>query len=454
MNRRCRFDVASAALVALVVSLPLALGPLRAQERPASRTVPEVSAPSARHLAAAVGAVKKRDYTTAAVEYRAAIDLEPTSVAAHTGYILAVQSREYERAGLYTADTTAQRRVAMDAARVSAARELGPAYQGWASRFPTSAAVEWGLGRIHEEEPVLAASHDQKAVALDPRFARAWIDLGRLAQEGDARRQARDDFRRAAEAEPTSDYNAYMWVMATRPVDAGEYRRAADDLARRFPASDWAARALASTAELAETPAARIEILERVRTAFAGTPNGSAATRSVFELQLGLDPLRAADIARSALAASVNESDRTTWQGLAAFARQLADARALLSSSRAEDARRLLADTRPPKSLGTTALALMRAEAADAAGDSAAAYAELLQLVAANQRTRDHEARLVACGRKLGKTAGAIENDIWAARTKNAGAAKDFTLATYAGTKVSLADFRGKVVLLNFWFPT
>jgi hypothetical protein len=56
--------------------------------------------------------------------------------------------------------------------------------------------------------------------------------------------------------------------------------------------------------------------------------------------------------------------------------------------------------------------------------------------------------------KELGEDPTAIFAHIDQTRESNATAASDFTLKDYDGKPVSLADFKGKVVLLNFWHPT
>jgi len=83
-------------------------------------------------------------------------------VAAHAGYISAVQSREYERAGLFKADTTEQRGVAMEAAHDGGARGrtarrphgANAGAVGGARRYPAGAAT--GLPRSRRFFGVIA----------------------------------------------------------------------------------------------------------------------------------------------------------------------------------------------------------------------------------------------------------------------------------------------------------
>jgi len=57
-------------------------------------------------------------------------------------------------------------------------------------------------------------------------------------------------------------------------------------------------------------------------------------------------------------------------------------------------------------------------------------------------------------GEKLGKTPGQIQADVRTTLLSQAKPAPPLKLASFDGTKVSLADYRGKAVLVNFWHPS
>jgi thiol-disulfide isomerase/thioredoxin len=61
---------------------------------------------------------------------------------------------------------------------------------------------------------------------------------------------------------------------------------------------------------------------------------------------------------------------------------------------------------------------------------------------------------LTKYGAKLGKTAGQVRADVRKALEAKAKPVKEFSLARYGDEKkISLSDYRGRVVLLNFWYP-
>jgi hypothetical protein len=99
-------------------------------------------------------------------------------------------------------------------------------------------------------------------------------------------------------------------------------------------------------------------------------------------------------------------------------------------------------------------IVLLRAEAEGGLGQDDRAYERTLDLFVQRPGDRIHTI-LSRYGSALRKTPADIEVDVRGRLVRDAKPAPDFPLATYPdGRKGSLSDLRGKVVLLNFWFPT
>ncbi|MBK8229486.1 MAG: redoxin domain-containing protein [Candidatus Eisenbacteria bacterium] len=77
-------------------------------------------------------------------------------------------------------------------------------------------------------------------------------------------------------------------------------------------------------------------------------------------------------------------------------------------------------------------------------------YADML----VNAVDPDMKARVIALSTELDGSADAAMKQIQEKRALQAKDAPNFTLKNYDGQPVSLADYRGKVVMLNFWHPT
>jgi hypothetical protein len=131
----------------------------------------------------------------------------------------------------------------------------------------------------------------------------------------------------------------------------------------------------------------------------------------------------------------------------------MGQAAALVAERRFAEALQVLARTeRPSGNYGAT-WTLLKADAAAGAGRIEDAYATIVESVAAVPDER-LEAALQTYGTELHKTAVDVTADVWRIRDGKATPATPFELASdRSDTPVTLADFRGKVVLLAFWFP-
>ena len=150
------------------------------------------------------------------------------------------------------------------------------------------------------------------------------------------------------------------------------------------------------------------------------------------------------------------KSEQKSWTELAAYAAALSESAALRAKGDGKAAVQRLESVKPLAELSRP----------DAAGDGPrrgarrrrvippAAYSDLAA-AAAKTPTDALLAALAATGRALDKTPAAIDADLWQLRETAAKPAAAFTLPDYPDRKnVSLADYRGKVVLLNFWYPS
>ncbi len=93
------------------------------------------------------------------------------------------------------------------------------------------------------------------------------------------------------------------------------------------------------------------------------------------------------------------------------------------------------------------------AEAYDGYGRKAEAL-EIFTDLMVSQENPDMRSAIGRLAGETGRNAAEIFRRIDNAREEAAWPAPEFTLVDYGGLPVSLGDFRGKVVLLNFWHPT
>ncbi len=142
---------------------------------------------------------------------------------------------------------------------------------------------------------------------------------------------------------------------------------------------------------------------------------------------------------------------------MAKYEQSMVIARTLLDRKSYTEAADMLNKAELPYLISPDPQALLQAEAADMAGNTARACQILTNAMAA-QPSDTLKPALARYAAKLKKTPAQIEEEVWVARLKKARGFKDFNLPAYRDDKrVRLSGYRGRVVLLTFGihpFPT
>jgi thiol-disulfide isomerase/thioredoxin len=236
----------------------------------------------------------------------------------------------------------------------------------------------------------------------------------------------------ATQLAPSDADAAFYYAMSLRNADPLEYRLLAEGLAIRFPTSERAAQALYWLAMDTPLIDERIDLLER-HTAPWGRSDSSHRLLEV--------------LTNAYLDTNLDNASGGFELEPAMYVIQLKGVRDSLRRGTPDGARealRHLEDIQkrglPPR-LSHTPFYLMTA----AAKGERAGYESLVKAMAAEPSDILREA-LNHYGDKLGKTRAQVQADV---RTLLLAQAKPFDDA-----KVPLADYRGKVVLVNYWYPS
>jgi thiol-disulfide isomerase/thioredoxin len=394
-------------------------------------------------------AARAGDKAKAASIYRQAIDIDPRYLDAHDGYI----SATLEAAFAYDAEKHAGNAEA----RTQAEEKLKTLYEGWAKAHPDNAVYEWALATLAGKDWNAAEQHLRRAVAISPAFARAYQDLSLIEELRGDNPQRIEYLKKAAELNPTEPSYFFYYASAMKDVDAEASRKLLQEVATRFPATERGAQGLYWAAY--DTPGLpeKLAIYERLRVDFPPEKFSwsESGMSDLFDVLAGVAPDQARALAADMLKRIVAKSEQKSWADLAAYASALTESAALLSHGDGKAALTRLEGVKPPASyMDQAPLALARAAALEAAGDAKSAYDSLAQVVS---KTPSDAllAALAESGRALDKTPVAMETDLRQLREAAAKPAPAFTLPDYPDRKdVSLSDYRGRVVLINFWYPS
>ena len=375
-------------------------------------------------------------------ELRTAVEKHPDSPAIHERYITAFW-KSIPGAGFSNID--------------SVLGLLKPQYEEWMKRFPNIAVVPFALGHAfaNAESPG-AKPYLLKAVSLDPKMAEAWSDLAVDAERwGDF--NASDNYlKKAKEAEPANpDYAAY-YAFAMERTDFAKYRELSLEVANKFTDSDRGAQMLYWLAFRSSDKKEKEATYKLLKEKYppAKFSWSASAMRNYFDLLLVRQPEQALALAKEMKPIAGEDYEKKTWTQDSIMAEKVVEADQALNEHRSADARTAMAEVHPGKySDSREFIALLKAKAMDATGSTVAAF-DSLAVFYAKEPSDEVRSMMTKYAAKLGKNAAWVNDDVQHRRMADAQEAPAFDLYAYqTGQTVSLKDYRGKVVLLTFWFP-
>ena len=497
---------------ALVLSI-VTVVPVRAAHAAKSHK-PSASATSARQKsedAVKIGdlAAQNDSLDEAIADYKAAILADPSNADAHSKFIRAYEQKSYafltpkkikpaKRKPTKEEKEAAQKK---NLARVKKEQEknngiLLVTYENWLKKYPKQAMFYWGEARVMQMEDKNddAKSVLQQALAIDPSCAPALADLSDMAATaGDVPTQ-RADAEKALSIDPSDASGVFLnYVLTYLSTDPPKFRQLVENRAAKYPKDLEFLLMLAAqnTSSPAEEEAVYQKLYELYGPKSANPSDDVSYTMiEAFNLYAKSDPAKALvfaeqmqkdeaeQLAKKAAAKpaettskgndkgkdakkSADPPPKPLWESIADFQKTIIDAESLIAQKKYTDAQALLAknDLKPKNDydalsgIEKTPYQLEQAEAYAGSGDNQKAY-DTVKSALLPQPDATLEAALDSYGAKLGKTPAQADEDVWQSRESKAKAMAPFDLKQYVTDKdVKLADYRGQVVLVNFWFP-
>ncbi len=498
-----KISLAFAAVVFSLATLNI-LPVARAAQDSKSATLPVSAARQKAQADISLGDVANQNGTTdeAIADYKAAVIADPSDTDAHTKFLRAYNEKVYafltpkkiknaKKKPTKEQIAAKQKKDQAKRAKLEAkyTKLLLATYDGWIKKNPQRPMFYWGKAQILEDEDKNpeAIALLNKALSIDPSCAPVWADLSDLAATaGDVSTQ-RADAEKALAIDPGDASGVFFqYALTYLTADPPRYRQLVEGRAAKYP--DGLEFLLVLAAENAPTVAEEEAVYEKVYQIYG--PNSAKPSGDVIEIMVDLfnlyartdsvkalafaQQMRKAEAEELAKKAAAEKKTQTaskdpkkagakrpkhTWEAISDFQESLVDAQSLIAQKKYAGALTLLdkvnfSDQNDPISdVEQTPYDLTKAEALAGSGENQKAY-DAVKTALLPQPDASLENALLVYGAKLGKTPAQIDGDIWQTRESKAKPMVPFDLKQYVTDKeIKLADYRGQVVLVNFWFP-
>lgn len=410
----------------------------------------------------AIALWKKGEYKAALAEFQKSIEAESDNPALHAKFAKAAFG-----------DPRLRRSEAVE----KALGDLRDLYARWMTERPTRSVYPYTAALLLDRTEV--ARKEQlllKAVALDRRIVEPYVELVNL-HSGYDDALALAYAKKALKIKPTDIPLQVMYARALWPVDQAAARRYYDSLLKRAADTKDGAVAFQHLIMNVEDPAEVGALMERFRRDFPNqwTP-GFWKNPELFSWYFANQPVRGLAFAKEMLATADQPQPsgsgssgswydelltiwgpdfKSVWQRITEYAQTIVDAQSLIREKKGTEALSLLEKVRTPlvPVEDLTQLMLVRAEAVAVSGDVPKAYAMLAGELE-REVIPEYQEAVIRYGAMLGKSARQVDAEILTSRVAKREPFKDFDLLKLGSReRVKLSELRGKVVLVDFWFP-
>ncbi len=326
-------------------------------------------------------------------------------------------------------------------------------YEGWMKERPTNANIPLALGSTLEKQySSKAKTYLLRAIAINPDLKEAyealWSDASRWGEED----KKRDYLKKITEIDPQDASYAFYYASSFKNVDREKHKQLSLAVADRFNTSERGAQALYWLAHQTQDLQEKEAIYVRLKNDFSPAGFNWSLSGMTAYSDLLLQQQRYMEAA--ALAAELFEmTKQENWQQSAETASRFAQYKQAQGNKEWEKALAILDGIKVSRySSAYKLIPVAKAEVLHQNGQTDKAFATLMECYVKSPSPKIKES-LTTYGHTLGKDKGAVQAAISNALKTNGRVATPFELKNYAGSSNSLADFKGKVTFITYWYP-
>ena len=392
--------------------------------------------------------------------YKKAIDIDPNFAKGQFEYVLYERSRntmammfDFVKSSKMSKDERKKAEQKTRAEDKPHEKGLIDYYTGLMAKHPDQAIYPWALGLVYNESD-LARQQElcEKSVAIDPKFAQAYECLALVAGIRNSSAKALGYQRQAFDLAPNDEEIAGLYAYMLGESGSAD-PALIEPLLQKFPDSYPIAMTLVEQAEGLKSESARIAALEQLRkeAPAATKPVAQYAAEHLYATYIDSDLQKARTLATEMAGP---EKKNPQWAGRVTSVDAFIKATKEIDTGHADAALATLKTVETQKDQAQDKQwFLIQARALDATGRTSEAIAVLRDSFVADP----HDNVLAALrqyGAKAGKSPVQIDNELWAAFQAKATPGKPLNLKRLDnGQAVSLADYKGKAVIVDFWYP-
>lgn len=335
-------------------------------------------------------------------------------------------------------------------------KELQETYNNWIKDNPKVWQIPLAIGNSLKKKDIKKSyEYLLKAVENNPNLHDTWLTLSLNAYFNGDKPKAISHMENALKGDPDNIRYLMQYAAYFKESNPKKFREISLKIADNPKKDVYSCYTLLLLAQAEKNQEERFKVYERVKAEYSDevTPIYHHTMSYYFDELYKIDPSRASKLAASLLELkTVKLVDQ--WESRAINTSKISQADIAFKKKDYKQAKEILKDvTLSPDLIANKLLLLFNAEIEHNLDNTEGAYRMLLTAFLEKPDALLKEA-IDTYAADLDKTKEMVNKEIYATLYKNVKAATPFSLRKYEDDKlVSLADLKGKVVFITYWYP-